>query len=117
MASILKIQQGVDTEIAWPITDANNQPADLTGYSAQMQVRSKMDPTSTLLKTFEPYCDGDKVKIYIDSEETYVWAWKSGYAALVLLDPDGIPTDIVWNGRVVISLIPTRVVTPSLEPS
>lgn len=109
MASKLTIQQGVDSLISWPVED-DDSPANLTGYTAQMQVRSKMDSASDLLAVFNPTCSGANVNLHITAEQTYEFTWKRGYSTLVLIDPDGVPRDIVWSGVVTLSLIATRVV-------
>lgn len=35
---------GIDSGYAWPITDADGQPADLTGWTVLAQVREKESP-------------------------------------------------------------------------
>ena len=107
--SVLTIQQGIDSDIYWDITDANDQPADLTGFSAQMEVRTRMDPTSTLLQKFNPVCVNSRVLLKIDSEETYNFTWSRGKSTLVILDANGQPIDIVWSGSIKLSKIATRV--------
>lgn len=110
-SSNLEIQQGIDSEIFWDITNEDGTPADLAGFSAQMEVRRSMDPTSELYYTFHPTCEGSSVILRIDSEETYLFTWVRGKSTLVILDPDDQPIDIVWSGQVVLKKIATRVET------
>ena len=50
----LILQQGISSGYAWPIVDADNQPADLTGWGARCPIRPHEAPTSPLLPTPAP---------------------------------------------------------------
>lgn len=105
----LEIQQGVDNDIAWDIVDAEGEPADLSGYSAEMQVRKRMDPESALLYEFEMQIEGSSVVLHIDAEDTYTLGFSVGKSSLILVDEDDVATDVIWSGTVRLRKVATRI--------
>lgn len=99
----LTLTQGIDSGYAWPITDADGQPADLTGWTAIAQVRERESPTSPLLHEFTAAVDvaASRVTVSWTAEESLAWtAWSVGFFDVVLVDPDGRPVQVLAQGDV-----------------
>lgn len=102
MASTLSLRQGVDTGYVWSLVDANGDPADLDGYTAKCQVRQYEAPDATLLTELDAFIDDDKVGIRWTAADSLDWDWARGYSDVLLIDPDGIERQYVWQGMVTV---------------
>jgi len=100
-------QQGIATGYSWPIVDADGQPADLTGWTAACQVRQQESPTSTLLAALAATLDGSSVVVSWTAAESLTWTWTDGWSDVLLIDPDGVPRLVVWQGRMVVDRVVT----------
>lgn len=104
----LTIQQGITTGYSWPIVDADGQPADITGWTAQCQVRQFEAHTSSLLASLTATVEESTVVVRWTAEESLAWDWDKGWSDVLLIDPDGEPRLIVWQGRLVLDKVVTH---------
>jgi hypothetical protein len=78
----ISIEQGTSWQTAWPITDEDGDPVDLTGYTANAQVRTR--PRDTVI--LHEWDSEDDTILLTDSAVTLVvepatsaaWTWKMG---------------------------------------
>lgn len=100
----LTLQQGIDSGYAWPITDADGQPADLTGWTVLAQVREKESPSSALLHEFTTAVDvaASRVTLIWTAEESLAWTWWQGHFDVILVDPDARPVQVLVQGTAVV---------------
>ena len=105
----LTLTQGISSGYFWPVVDSNGDTADLTGWTAACQVRSKEDHASTLLTTLNVTNGDGGFAIQWTAEESLLWDFKSGYFDVVLIDPDGEPKQILVEGMVVVNKVVTNV--------
>ena len=100
----LVLQQGIDSGYAWPITDADGQPADLTGWTAIAQVRERESPTSPLLHEFTAAVDvaASRVTVSWTAEESLAWTWWQGSFDVILVDDAGRPVQVLAQGTAVV---------------
>ena len=103
----LTLQQGIATGYAWPIVDATGQPADLTGWTAECQVRQGEAPTATLLATLTSTVEGSTVVVQWTAEESLAWEWSLARSDVLLIDPGGVPRLVVWQGSVLVDKVVT----------
>lgn len=103
----LVLQQGITTGYAWPIVDAAGQPADLTGWTAACQVREREAPTATLLATLTATIEASTVIVRWTAEESLAWTWRLGWSDVLLIDPDGTPRVVVWQGSALVDKVVT----------
>lgn len=99
----LRVYAGDDRPIVWPITDLTGEPADLSGFSVQAQVRAS-PTTSTVLHEWSTVngraeIEGATVRLLVDDSET--WTWTRGVYDLHLIDPSNRHEVIAW-GRVTV---------------
>lgn len=109
MGTELILQQGVASGYAWPIVDAAGQPADLTGWSAASQVRDQERPTGTLLHEFTAAIVDSTVTITWTAAESLAWTFSFGFWDVLLIDPEGVPRQIVAQGTVSVDRAVTSV--------
>lgn len=103
--------QGITVGYRYPLVDAEGLTADVTGWSAKCQIRVAEDHLSTLL--FEPTCyidDESGVVIEYTAEESLSWTWNKGYFDVVLVDPDGVPRQVLDSGTVKVDRIVTNAI-------
>lgn len=109
MGAAVVLQQGVASGYAWPIVDATGQPADLTGWSAASQVRDQERHTGTLLHEFTAEVVDSTVTITWTAAESLAWTFSFGHFDVLLIDPDGVPRQIVAQGTVSVDRAVTSV--------
>ena len=109
----LTIEQGATFEKILLYKDADGQPIDLTGYNAELQVRSSKDSTRILL---ELSTDNSKIGIsgetgqitlLILASETSQISWSEAVYDLKLISDSGFSTRLV-EGKVKLSKAVTR---------
>lgn len=89
------------------------QPVDLTGYTARMQIRAKLESDSTLLEltTENSGITIDNITktitITIDAVASAALTWTSGTYSLELISPTGVVTTLL-NGDVIVKKEVTR---------
>jgi hypothetical protein len=105
----LKLKQGIDSGYRWPITDANKQPVDLTGYTAKCQVRSENDFVSTILAEMDTAVHDSGVDVIWTAVQSFAWNFQKGFFDVVLIDPAGKPVQIVAEGEVFVNRVVTHV--------
>jgi hypothetical protein len=67
----LVVYAGDDFRVDVVVT-AGGQPADLTGYTADAQVRDSLEQTATVLAEFETTIAADTVTLYLHHDDTAV---------------------------------------------
>lgn len=103
----LTLTQGIDSGYAWPITDTDGQPADLTGWTVLAQVREKESPTSPLLHEFTAAVDvaASRVTVSWTAEESLAWTWWTGCFDVILVDAGGRPVQILVQGQALVDRV------------
>ena len=91
------------------------QPVNLTGYTARMQIRTKVTDIDVLL---ELTTENDRIiitdpingkfELYISSNDTTNLQFKSAVYDLELISPSGIVTTRILEGNVTLSFEVTR---------
>lgn len=89
----LVIEQGTTWGIAFPLLDEADQPADLTGWSARAQVRTKVGDSTVL---YEWSSDGGNIEVgngrailTVPPAVSSAWTWRKGVYDLELTSPSG----------------------------
>jgi hypothetical protein len=81
-------------------------PVDLTGYTAELQIRSYNMPTAPLLYDATPDIVlggvNGTIQLTIDATDTVAMTWYSGFYDLKLTDSSGVVTRLL-KGKVTIS--------------
>lgn len=108
MTTSLVLQQGIASGYAWQIVDGDGQPADLTGWTVASQVRRSEDPGSALLHEFTASIVGSSVTIQWTAAESLLWTFTSGSYDVVLIDPDGVPRQVIAQGLVSVDRVVTH---------
>lgn len=108
METLLRIQQG-DTwarEIIW--TDENNQPVNLSGAQARMQMRAYYGAAEALLDlSSDPEIGGitldpaGKINLLIEAEETAGLAAGLGVYDLEITFTGGVVKKLIWGNFLV----------------
>ena len=96
----------------------NDEPIDLTGYSAQMHVRAKLKDTATIYET-DSSVGGHitlggltgKVLLEVPDEVTATWSFKRAVFDLEIVSPTGEVTRIV-KGTLLLDPRVTRPAAP-----
>jgi hypothetical protein len=99
----LVIPQGSTWNRSWDITDTAGNPATLTGWSAQSQIRPSPGAATLLFEwntTSGPgigvaTITGSTVQIELTGIDSALWAFLSGSYDVYLTDTNGSPTRIV----------------------
>jgi len=107
MISTIRLPQGIDSGVAWPIVDASGDPAVLTGYTAKCQVRKKALPLGDKLADITAQVSAGHTSITWTAEESLAWTWTEGFADVILVNPEGRPIQVVWQGRLVVDPVVT----------
>ena len=97
------IPQGARWNRIWNITDDNNQPLDVTGWSVRAQVRSSVLSSVVLYEwnsaggvgLGSAHATGSTVRIELDGPESDPWTWRVGRFDVKLTDPSGMRKRIV----------------------
>lgn len=98
--SELVLRQGVPSGWVLPILDSNGDPADLSGYTAKCQVRSREVFSAPLLAELTATVVGSTVVVQWTAEQSLLWDWTSGYSDILLLDSQGVARQYLWQGMV-----------------
>ena len=107
MKPVLTLKQGIDGGFAWKMIDGSS-PANLAGYTAKAQVRSKDASDGTLLFEFTATASADTVSIQWTAEQSLLWQFEQGYFDVLLYWPDGRPRQIVAQGQVRVDKVVTH---------
>ena len=108
---MLVLYQGITVGYRYPLVDANGLPADATGWSAKCQIREAEDPSADLL--FEPltYIDNEGgVVIEYTAAQSLGWLWDKGFYDIILIDPQGVPRQILDSGKVRVDRVVTNAI-------
>lgn len=99
----LRIYEGDDRPITWPVTDASGAPVDLTDYTVRAQVRAHPDSEVVLHEwsTTNSRAEivGSSVLLHVDDSDS--WDWSRGVYDLHLIDSTNRHEVIAW-GRVTV---------------
>lgn len=109
MTSPLLLTQGIDTGYAWPIVDEDGQPADLTGWTVKAQVRERESAEAPLLFDFTTAIINHAAVISWTAAESLAWRWGRGYYDVLLVDPQGVPAQVIAQGQVTVDPVVTRI--------
>lgn len=104
----LEIHQGVTQGHAIEMLNLDETPADLTGWTVKCQVREREDSNSLLLHEFSTFTRDNYAGIKWTAEETMKWSWPFGFADIVLVNPAGVPVQIIWQGIITIDKVVTK---------
>lgn len=100
----IEIIQGAVYDEVFVWVDANDDPIDLTGYEAKMQIRSGKNRFSSLLHSVDNFnidADSGSVQPIIHANETRALDFKWAYYDLVLIPPEGSTKQVrLVQGRV-----------------
>jgi hypothetical protein len=104
----LSIYQGDDYAAIVRVTDADTlQPADLTGYIAEAQIRTDVaDKAPTIVDTFDVVVDGSDVYLRLSHDQTASLAGSYKWD-LQMTDSDGVIQTVLF-GKVVVQQEVTR---------
>lgn len=88
----ITVPLGVDYGFTWPVTGiGTNEPYDLTGWTAKMQIRNRPLPNGTLRATFTTddalSTDVDGVTLTLEETDTAGWSWPQGVYDIHLWNP------------------------------
>ena len=106
---MLVFYQGITVGYRFPLTQPNGLPAETEGWSAKCQIRSAEDYHSKLL--FEPTCFIDEesgIVVQYTAAESLEWKFKEGFYDIVLIDPEGVPRQIVDQGKIRVDKVVTN---------
>lgn len=109
--STLVMPQGITIGFRYPLVDADGLPADATGWSEKCQIREAEDPHAELL--FEPltYIDNEGgVVIEYTAAQSLGWLWDRGFYDIILIDPQGVPRQILDSGKVRVDRVVTNAI-------
>lgn len=101
----LYIHQGGTYRYDWVYVDDADQPIDITGYTARLQMRASEAATPVLYSATtdngQLVIDGEAglVMLAIPDPTNAAWVWRYGVYDLELLDPDDFVVKLSW-GRV-----------------
>lgn len=111
LADDLRIEQGAYYTCPLELSDGDDTPLDLTGYTARMQVRKSVGSSEVLLELTTAngrlVIEGSTVRIVLSAEVTAAITWRQGVYDLELVPPDGKVERLV-QGSVVVSPEVTR---------
>jgi hypothetical protein len=90
VAHNLTIIQGATFSVAWPITDANGQPIDMTDWTIRSQIRAAI-ASPVVLHEFSTALgnatiDAGRVVITVRPIESTAWTWRRGVYDVELTD-------------------------------
>lgn len=98
------IEQGATFRKTFVWKDSNEDPVDITGYSARMQIRRKLTST-TAEHSATTENDGitlgqtaGTIAVEIPAEDTAAFEFTKGVYDLELVDPQGVVTRLVQGG-------------------
>lgn len=100
----LVIPQGSTWNRSWTVTDANNNPLTITGWSVRSQIRSSATSPVVLFEwnttagagIGTASVSGSTVTITLTgTTDSALWTFMTGVYDVVLTDPSGHPTRIV----------------------
>ena len=78
-----------------PILQDDGTVADLTGWTAQAQVRENRNFGAALLHTFTVSVGVGVVSVSATATQTAAWSWRSAPWDLILLDSSSVPAPVV----------------------
>lgn len=95
-SSDLIVNQGVDLGFRWPVFDADNEPVDLTGWTARMQARDKAGGIlraewTTDLNGGLTFEDMNFLRLDIAAEQSAAWSWRKAQYDIHLSSPTDGP--------------------------
>lgn len=99
----LYIHQGATYRHDWLYVDDADQPIDITGYSARLQIRASEASTTVLYSATtangQLVIDGAAglVMLAIPDPTNAAWTWRYGVYDLELVDPDAVVDKIGWG--------------------
>jgi hypothetical protein len=107
----IEIRQGATWAPVLTVSD-DGTTADLTGYTAWMQIRESVDSPDILHEltmTSGITIDGPagKISLRIPSTVTATWTWRSGVYDMLLISPGG-DTEPFLEGEVLVDRAVTR---------
>lgn len=87
------IEQGTTSQYAWPVTDDDDNPLSLVGYTAVAQVRRSVD-SSTVLHTWSTasstiLLQSSRVILVTPPATSLAWTWTKGVYDILITAPDG----------------------------
>ena len=107
----LVIQQGTTWAISWPITDTQDAPLDVTGWTVHAQIRPTKESVEILheFRTADGTATTDQnyVTLSVAPSVSSAWEWRHGVYDVELTDPDGRVSRIA-EGAVTVSAEVTR---------
>jgi len=101
----LTIEQGSDWALTFPVLDSEDEPVDVSAWSARAQVRARAED-ATILHDWTSTSPTGGIKLglqgitlSVTAAQSSAWTWRRGVWDLELVDPDGVVTRIA-KGRV-----------------
>lgn len=110
---MLILQQGINGGFRYPLVDSNGLPpaqGSLAGWSTKCQIRLEQNVLSPLLFAFDSFIDDESgVVIQYTAAQSLAWTFDQGFYDIVLIDAEGIPRQIIDQGRIKVDKIVTEV--------
>jgi hypothetical protein len=94
----LKIKQGSEYRIQWPVLDGNGDPMSTVGWAARAQARASMD-SSEVLQAWDS--DDDTLELaegtltlIVAAAMSEEWDWTYALYDVEMVSPTGVPTRV-----------------------
>jgi hypothetical protein len=118
VTTLLNVDQGSDFEQSWvwgtrPENSSIFSPNNLTGWTAQCQIRSTPTPTGNLLvPSVSVAIDGPagKITLSIPGATSWPWKWSFGFYDVVLIAPTTLKRTQFADGQITLHPGVTNVV-------
>lgn len=105
----ITVPQGAAWSRTWSITDSNNQPLTVTGWSVRAQIRLSHDDlvlfewnTTGGVGIGTATASGTTVTVALNGADSAAWTFTKAEYDVYLTDPRGVPTRIV-EGQLTVS--------------